>query len=94
MVVLRLLGSSFPRELSRLLDSSPSLVLKALKSLERDGLVAGRTVGRSRLYTLNPAYFAKADLERYLSRLGEAEPELRERVAGLRRRPRWSGKAL
>lgn len=94
LVALRLLGSSFPRELARLLGASPSLVLKALASLERDGLVAGRSVGRSRVYTLDPRYFAKDDLERYLLRLSEADIALRERVTQLRRRPRWAGKPL
>ncbi len=92
LVAVRLLGSSYPRELGRLLAASPSLILKALHSLERDGLVAGRAVGRSRLYTLDPRYFAKDDLQRYLARLSEADVELRQRVAQLRRRPRWTGK--
>jgi predicted transcriptional regulator len=94
LVSLRLMGSSFPRELARLLAVSPSLVLKALRTLERDGLVAGRTVGRSRVYTLDPRYFAKEDLQRYLVRLSEGDIELTRRVAELRRRPRWSGKRL
>jgi DNA-binding transcriptional ArsR family regulator len=94
LVTLRLLGSSYPRELARLLAVSPSLVLKALRTLERDGLVAGRTIGRSRVYTLDPRYFAREDLRRYLARLSEADIDLRERVAQLRRRPRWSGKPL
>ena len=94
LVALRLLGSSFPRELARLLGASPSVVLKALGSLERDGLVAGRSLGRSRVYTLDPRYFAKGDLEPYLSRLAEADVPLREEVARLRRRPRRAGKPL
>jgi DNA-binding transcriptional ArsR family regulator len=94
LVALRLLGSSFPRELARLLSVSPSLVLKALRTLERDGLVAGRTMGRSKVYTLDPRYFAKDDLQRYLARLSEADIEIRQRAAQLRRRPRWSGKPL
>ena len=94
LVALRLLGSSFPRELARLLGASPSVILKALASLERDGLVAGRSLGRSRLYTVDRRYFAKDDLERYLSRLAEADIALREEVARLRRRPRWARKPL
>lgn len=94
LVALRLLGSSFPRELARLLAVSPSLVLKALRSLERDGLVSGRTIGRSRVYTLDPRYFANEDLQRYLGRLSEADIEIRQRAAQLRRRPRWTGKRL
>ncbi len=94
LVVLRLLGSSFSRELARLLGSSPSVVQKALAGLERDGLIAGRLVGRTRSYTLNPRYFAREQLEGFLSRLAEADRDLRERTAALRRRPRRAGKPL
>ena len=51
-------------------------------------LIAGRSVGRTRLYQLNPRYFAAAALFAYLSRLAEPADPLKERVAGLRRRPR------
>jgi len=91
---LSLLGSSFQRELSRLLDSSPSVVQKALTSLERDGLVAGRMVGRTRSYTLNPRYFAGAEFGAFLKRLAEADRDLQARTAELRRRPRRAGKPV
>lgn len=94
LVALRLLGSSFPRELSRLLGTPVSAVSRALAGLERDALVSGRLVGRTRVYTLNPAYFAKRQLEAYLTRLADADAELRERPSQLRRRPRRSGKPL
>ena len=94
LVTLHLLGSSFQRELSRLLDSSPSVVQKALTRLEGDGLVAGRMVGRTRSYTLNPSYFARAEFGRFLTRLAEADPDLQARTAELRRRPRKAGKPL
>ena len=92
LVALRLLGSSFPRELSRLLGIPVSAVSRALAGLERDALVVGRLVGRSRVYTLNPGYFARRELEAYLLQLSEADRELRERSALLRRRPRRTGK--
>ncbi len=94
LVALRLLDSSYPRELSRVLDIPVSAVSRALARLERDALVAGRTVGRSRIYTLNPAYFAARELAAFLSRLALADSELREGTARLRRRPRRTGKPL
>ncbi len=93
-VALRLLDSSYPRELSRLLDIPVSAASRALANLERDALVAGRLVGRSRIYTLNPAYFAKHELEAYLSRLAVADTKLRAKAVQLRRRPRRTGKPL
>ena len=94
LLALQLLGQSYPRELARVLDAPVSVVQKALKSLELDGLVAGRAVGRTRIVQLEPRYFARDALEVFLSRLVEPEADLRDRIATLRRRPRRTGKPL
>jgi DNA-binding transcriptional ArsR family regulator len=92
LVALSLLETSFPRELSRLLAAPVSGVRQALASLERDGLVAGRLVGKTRLVRIDPGYFARQELESFLTRLSEAEPDLLAAVSRLRRRPRATGK--
>lgn len=94
VLALGLLESSYPREMARLLDLPLSGVQRALQGLERDRLVAARSVGRTRLYRLDPGYFAHAELHRYVMRLLEAEPDLHRRVATLRQRPRRTGKPL
>jgi DNA-binding FadR family transcriptional regulator len=94
LLALRLLGESYPRELARILETSLWGVQQAIRGLELDGLVAGRSMGRTRVFRINPAYFASEDLQRYLLRLTEPEEDLRERVAALRRRPRRTGKKL
>ena len=94
LLILHLLGESYPRELSRLLGVRLAAVQGALRGLERDGLVAGRTIGRNRVFQIDPRYFALAELRRYLSRLMEADAHLRERASALRRRPRQTGKPL
>jgi len=94
LLALSLLEESFPRELARLLEVSLNGVQQALRGLERDGLVAARLAGRTRLYRLNPAYFAREEFQDYLKRLAEAETELMERTARLRKRPRRAGKPL
>ncbi len=94
LLALQLLTDSYARELARFLEISLSSVQKALRSLERDGLVAGRAAGRTRLFRLNPRNHARNELERYLERLVEAEPGLRVRASELRRRPRRTGKPL
>ena len=94
LLALRLLEESYPRELARILEAPPSGVLKALRSLELDGLVAGRNVGRTRVFRINPRYFAAEDLNRFLWRLSEPEDELRDGISRLRRRPRRTGKPL
>jgi len=94
LLALRLLEESYPRELARILEAPPSGVLKAIRSLELDGLVAGRNVGRTRVFRINPRYFAADDLNRYLWRLSEPEDELRDKISRIRRRPRRTGKPL
>lgn len=94
LLTLRLLDESYAREIARVLQRPVSGVLKALRSLEADALVAGRNEGRTRLFRLSPRYFAYAELRRYLERLTEPEDDLRERTGRLRRRPRKTGKRL
>ena len=94
LLALRLLGESYPRELARILETSLWGVQQAIRSLELDGLIAGRSMGRTRVFRINPVYFASDELQRYLLRLTEPEEELRERIAALRRRPRRTGKKL
>ncbi|HYN40460.1 MAG TPA: winged helix-turn-helix domain-containing protein [Thermoanaerobaculia bacterium] len=94
LVALRLLDESYPRELSRLLGVSLSSVQKALRSLELDGLVAVRTMGRTRLAQIDPRYFARRELIAYLGRLAQADRKLAVAAAELRRRPRRTGKPL
>jgi len=94
LLALRLLSESYPRELARVLDMPFSSVHKALQSLEKDRLVAGRALGRTRVVTLDPRYFARDDLQRFLLRLTGPEFELKARVSSLRRRPRRTAKPL
>lgn len=94
LLALQLMSESYARELARLLGLTLSSVQKAILSLERDGLIAGRAVGRTRLFRLSPRAFARRELERYLERLLEREDELRAKAAVIRRRPRRTGKRL
>lgn len=94
MLALRLLEQTYPRELARLLGVSLSVVQKAMRTLERDSMVVGRAVGRTRSLQINPRYFAVKELETYLARLLEPEGELKKRAAHLRKRPRQTGKRL
>ena len=55
LVALQLLTETYARELARLLGLNLSSVQKALRSLERDGLIAGRTADSSRLGSVEVA---------------------------------------
>jgi len=94
LVALSVLEESFPRELARVLETPLNGIQQAIKGLEADGIVSGRTAGRTRLFRLSPLYFARKELEMYLKRLAEPEAELARRIAALRRRPRRTGKPL
>ena len=94
LVALALMESSYPRELARLLETAVNNVQSALRSLERDGIVVARAVGRTRVFQLNPRYFAASALGALLDKLAAADPDLRERVSALRRRPRRTAKSL
>jgi DNA-binding FadR family transcriptional regulator len=94
LIAVELLGESYPRELARTLSTSLSVVQKALRSLELDGMVAGRSVGRTRTYVLHPGFFAARELRQLIRRLAEADDELSSQVGKLRLRPRRSGKPL
>jgi hypothetical protein len=94
LLAIRLLGSSYARERSRILGIALAPVQRALQGLERDGLVVGRAVGRTRLFTLNPSYLARGELAAYLVKLADADAELQRAVKALRRRPRRTGKPL
>ena|ERR1035437_6210234 len=94
LLALELLGQSYARELARLLGASLSAVQKGLASLERDGLIAGRLMGRTRLFQVNPRYFAATQLRELIARLMVADRDLKARAVELRRRPRRTGKRL
>ena len=94
LLSLELLGDSYPRELARLLGSPLNGVQRALQSLERDGLVTGRAIGRTRQYRLNPSYPAGKELQALLRRLAASDERLQASTATLRRRPRRTGKPL
>src|SRR5512142_1078757 len=85
LFALSLMDESYPRELARVLKAPLFSIQKALASLERDGLLASRILGRTRLYTLNPRYIASRELREYLGRLAGRDFELKRKLATVRR---------
>ena len=86
LLALSLTAETYPRELSRILDTPLFSIQKALASLESDGLVTSHMLGRTRLYSLNPRYLASRELREYLERLAGREFDLRRRVGALARK--------
>lgn len=94
LLALGLLGESHLRELARVLETRLSGIQQAIRSLELDGLVAGRSIGRTRVYRIDPRYFAYRELMEYVLRLAAPEEKLQQRVESLRRRPRRTMKPI
>jgi DNA-binding transcriptional ArsR family regulator len=88
LVLIALLGEAYPTEIARLLGAPLYSVQTIVNTLVRDGIVTIRLMGRMRLASLDPDYFAFEELEMLLLRLAEAEPEMREIANRKRSRPR------
>ena len=94
LVLLGLLEESYPRELARLTGINLSSVQNIVDSLDVEGIVVTRLVGKERKVTLNPRYYAVEELRRYLSRLATGRPDLQRIASTFRRRPRRARKPL
>ena len=94
LALLALLGESYPTEIARLLDGRLYSIQTIVDSLECEGILASRLMGRVRLVSLDPRYFAFRQLKDLLLRIAEAEPQLRKAAERRRSRPRRKGKAL
>ena len=91
---LHLLDESYARELARVLHIPLAAVQKALLSLERDGIVAARARGRTRVYRFEPRHVARDEIRQLVARLADTDREVVAAVSVLRRRPRRTSKPL
>lgn len=94
LMVVGLLGETYPRELSRLASASVSTISKYLDRLEAQGITVSRYIGKERRVSLNPRFVAYEQLVALIERLSLAEPEIRDTVNSVRRRPRRRGKEI
>lgn len=94
LLTLFILEESYARELAQVTATPLFSVQRYFEKLERLGIVATRLIGKERRITLSPRYFALKELKAFLSKLLEANPQIEELAASIRRRPRAKGKAL
>ena len=92
LILVALLGDSYPSELARLLGAPLYSVQRIIDGLDEQGVFATRLSGNTRRVSLDPRYFAYAELKRLLLRLAEADPTLRAAAASRRSRPRRARK--
>jgi hypothetical protein len=85
----------YAREIAGFFETDLKSIQMQLDKFEKSGVLASRTVGRTRPYVFNPRYpflnEVRALLEKALSFYPENE---REDLLMIRRRPRPRGKAL
>jgi hypothetical protein len=85
----------YPREIARFFNTDLAPIQRQLIKLEINGVLSSRMVGRTRLYSLNPRYAFKPEIEALLAKALEFYPiEEKEKLLLNRRRPRRSGKPL
>jgi len=88
-------GEAYSSELSKNFAASLFAVQSQLKKLEEAGILVSRNAGKTRIYSINPRYFLKAELIALLKKNMEAIPEKEiQEYYRPRRRPRRSGKPL
>lgn len=88
-------GQGYARQIAATHGSSVSVVLKQLARLEEGGILVSRTLGRTRVYELNPRWFFHKELKAMLEKALEAlPPEEVKKHYRARQRPRRAGKPL
>jgi hypothetical protein len=93
LLLIAVLGDTYPAELARYSGASISSVQESLDLLERGGLISTRQVV-IRAVTLNPAYPAAKELRAFLLRIAEGYPAYQQIAEAIRRRPRRRNKHL
>jgi hypothetical protein len=88
-------GEGYAREIARFYNTNLSPIQKGLEKFEAGGILNSRLAGKTRLYTFNPRYALKPEIENLLEKaLTFYPPSEREALLMNRRRPRRSGKPL
>ena len=88
-------GEGYAKKIADFYESSVDPIKKQLERLEVGGILVSKTVGRTRLFMLNPRYAFKDELLALLEKAREFySPAEQERLIKQRKRPRRTGKPL
>ena len=95
LIFIQAREEGYARDIARLFETSLYGIQKQLDKLEAGSVLASRLVGRTRVYTFNPRYPFRKELQALLSKaLTFYPPEEQEKLLMNRRRPRRKGKPL
>ena len=85
----------YAREIARFYETDLAPIQRQLDKLELAGVLASRTAGRTRLYSLNPRCAFLSEIRALMEKVLAFLPiDERERLVMVRRRPRRKGKPL
>ncbi len=88
-------SEGYAREIARFYNTDLTPIQRKLARFEADGILYSRLAGRTRLYSFNPRYAFKPEIENLLKKaLTFYPPNEREALLMNRRRPRRGGKPL
>jgi hypothetical protein len=88
-------NSGYPRGIAKTFDLSISQVQNQLERFEREGIVASRLIGKTRIYEWNPRYLFLPELHAMLKKALKRIPDsIQEKYFRTRARPRRKGKPL
>ena len=93
-MIIGIMEESYPRELAKLANASVGSISRYLDRLEAEGITVSRYIGSERRTSLNPRFVGYNELKSLIKRLELAEPELRESIDAVRKRPRRRGKEI
>lgn len=88
-------GEGYAREIAKFYNTNLTPIQRGLERFEANGILSSRLAGKTRLYSFNPRYPFKPEIENLLKKaLTFYSPNERETLLMNRRRPRRSGKPL
>ena len=88
-------NEGYAREIAEYYQSSLSPIQKQLEKMENGGILASRSIGRTRLYNFNPRYPFLDELKSLLEKaFSFYPPEEIENLRFNRKRPRQTAKPL
>ena len=83
----------YTRAIADFFDGNPDAIHKQLRKFEAEGILASRSLGRTKLFVFNPRYPFLPELKQLLEKAFSYYPEeIREDLLMNRRHPRREGK--
>ena len=95
LLFLHARDEGYAREISRFYKTDLSQIQKQLERMEVGNIVYSQTVGKTRVYFLNPRYPFLKELKALLKKVLSFYPkDEQEKLTMIRKRPRRKGKPL